>query len=139
DAADHHGRRCRQLRLDALDALAVDDREQVGAEPVDLGEEVGLAGAGDAEDGDDRGDADRDPERRQRRSGAPRADADRGKCEQVARAKLRARDHATTRPSCSATRRPAAAATSSLWVMTTSVAPWRFSSCKRATSSAPAV
>ncbi len=41
----------------------VRDVEQVGAERVDLREESRLRRGGEAEDGDDRGDADRDPER----------------------------------------------------------------------------
>ena len=61
----------------------VRDVEQVGAELVDLGEQAGLAGGGDAEHGDDRGDADRDPERRERGAQPARAHADAGQPREV--------------------------------------------------------
>ena len=56
------GRGGGQLGGGAGEALAVADGEQVGAELVDLVEQAGLGGGGQAEHGDDGGDADRDTE-----------------------------------------------------------------------------
>jgi hypothetical protein len=44
------------------------DGEQVGAQPVELGEQVRLAGLGDAQHRHDRGDADGHAQRGQRRT-----------------------------------------------------------------------
>ena len=63
----------------AGEGLAVGDGEQVGAEPVDLGEQPGLGGGGEAEHGDDRGDADGDPERGQRGAELAGAQPDAGR------------------------------------------------------------
>jgi len=63
DATQHAAGPGGQLGLLALERLAVGDGEQVGAEPVDLGQQVRLAGAGDAKHRNDRGDADRDAKR----------------------------------------------------------------------------
>ena len=76
DAGDHPGGGERQLGRLPEQGLAVGDGEQVGAELVDLGEQAGLRGGGEPEHGDDRGDADGDPERRQRRPDPARAQAD---------------------------------------------------------------
>ena len=63
DASDHPRRRDRELCRGAEERLAVRDREQVGSEPIDLREQPGLRGGGQAEHRDDRRDADRDAER----------------------------------------------------------------------------
>ena len=73
DAGDHRGRHERQLRGLAGEALAVGDGQEVRPEPVDLFEQPCLARGGQAEHGDDRGDPDRDPQRRERRTHPPRA------------------------------------------------------------------
>jgi hypothetical protein len=62
DASDHGRRAGGQFGGAASEALAVADGEQVGAELVDLGQEAGLGGRGQAEDGDDGGYADGDAE-----------------------------------------------------------------------------
>ena len=63
DLAEHAGGAGGQLGLLALDGAAVGHREQVGAQPVDLGQQLGLAGAGDAKHRHDGGDPDGDAER----------------------------------------------------------------------------
>jgi hypothetical protein len=60
--ADHRRGAGREDDLLARLALPVGDDQQVRPEPVDLRQQVGLAGTGDPEHGDDRGDADRDSE-----------------------------------------------------------------------------
>jgi hypothetical protein len=62
---DHSRRGVGQLGGAAGEVLAVGDREQVGAQPCDLGVEAGRRGLRQAEDGDDGGHADPDPQRRQ--------------------------------------------------------------------------
>ena len=62
DTADHGRRGSRQLDGVAGEALPVADGEQVGAELVDLVEQAGLGGGGQAEDGDDGSHADGDTE-----------------------------------------------------------------------------
>ncbi len=83
DAGDHPGRGERQLGRLAEQGLAVGDGEQVGAELVDLAEQAGLGGGGEAEHGDDRGDADGDAECRQRCPDASSAQADAGDAGEV--------------------------------------------------------
>ena len=74
DAADHRRARPRAARHGlAEEGLAVGDGEQVGAQPVDLGEQPSLGGCGEAEDGHDGGDADGDAQRGQ--AGPQRAGA----------------------------------------------------------------
>jgi hypothetical protein len=60
---DHARRRYGQLGGSAGEGLPVGDGEQVGAQAADLGQQRGLGGGGQAEDGDDRRDADRDAQR----------------------------------------------------------------------------
>ena len=62
---DHAGRRRGQLGGGAGEGLPVGDGQQVGAQLGDLGQQRGLGGGGQAQDGDDRRDADRDAQRRQ--------------------------------------------------------------------------
>jgi hypothetical protein len=62
DAGDHLRRTERKSRLLAGERLAGRDRQQVGPELVELGEQVGLARLGDPEHSDHRGDSDRDPD-----------------------------------------------------------------------------
>src|SRR5262249_51445784 len=131
--SDHCRRALRQLGLLAFYGLAVDDREQVCAELVDLCEQVRFARPRDAEDGHDCRHADRDAERGKGSAQPPRVEAERPEREQVAGTEQRTwggvrRDGAhaispTIRPSRSTIRRRAAAATSSLCVMTTIVVP----------------
>ena len=83
DAADHGRRRGRQLGGAAGEALAVADGEQVGAELVDLGQQAGLGGGGQAEHGDDGGHADGDTERGQPGPQLPGAQPDGGEPGQV--------------------------------------------------------
>jgi hypothetical protein len=70
--------------LDVVDGARVDG-EQVGAERVDAGEEVGLAGAGDTQDGDEGRDADGDAQDGQAGADAAGAQPDGADREQVAR------------------------------------------------------
>ena len=65
-----------QLRRLPGDALAGLEGQHVRAEPVDLGEQPGLRGGGQSEDGDDRCCPDRDPERGQRGAQRPGAQPD---------------------------------------------------------------
>ena len=58
--------------------------QEVGAEGIDLGDEVGLARRRDADDGDHRGDADGDAERRQHRAQPPGAQSDDADAPEVA-------------------------------------------------------
>ena len=67
------------------------DAQEVGAEGVDLGDQVGLARRRDADDGDHRGDADGDAQRRQHRAQPPGAEADDADAPEVAEAQLAAR------------------------------------------------
>ena len=62
---DHARRRLRQLGGAAGEGLPVGDGQQVGAQRLDLGQQRGGGGGGQAQDGDDRRDADRDAQRRQ--------------------------------------------------------------------------
>ncbi len=73
DAADHRGGDEGQLGGLAGEALAVGDSQQIRSEFVDLFEQPRLAGGGQAEHGNDRGDPDRDPQRGERRAQSPRA------------------------------------------------------------------
>ena len=83
DTADHARRGGGQLGGAAGEALAVADGEQVGAELVDLGQQAGLGGGGQAEHGDDRGHADGDTERGQPGPQLPGAESDGGEPGQV--------------------------------------------------------
>ena len=65
DPPDHRRGGRRELRGLAEEALAVRHGEQVRPERVDLGEQPRLGRGGDAEHRHDRGDPDRDPERRE--------------------------------------------------------------------------
>ena len=76
DPADHGRRRGGQLGGAAGEALAVADGEQVGAELVDLVEQAGLGGGGQAEHGDDGGHADGDTESGQPGPQLPGAQSD---------------------------------------------------------------
>src|SRR5581483_2258201 len=76
DARDHSRGRERKLCGLSEQRLSVLDREQVGAELVDLGEEPRLRRRGETEHRDDGGDADRDPECGQRRAHAPSTQPD---------------------------------------------------------------
>ncbi len=67
---DHARRGLGQFGGGAGEGLPVGDGQQVGAQRPDLGQQRGLGGGGQAQDGDDRGDADRDAQRRQRRRAA---------------------------------------------------------------------
>ena len=82
---DHRHRRVRQDLVVALEVLTGRDRQQVRPELVDRREQVRLARGRDADDGDHRADPDRDPERRQRRSQPPGAQALERDAEQLAR------------------------------------------------------
>jgi hypothetical protein len=62
---DHAGGGLRQLGGVAAEGLPVGDGQQVGAQPGDLGQQRGLGRGGQAKDGDDRGDPDRDAQPRQ--------------------------------------------------------------------------
>jgi hypothetical protein len=75
-ALDHRRRRNRELGLGARERLTLLDSEQVRPEPIDLPQQPGLRGGGEAEHGDDRGDSDRDPERREASAEAPGAKPD---------------------------------------------------------------
>ena len=66
DAGDHAGSGGGQLGGLAGQRLPVGDGQQVGAEPVDLGQQTGLRRRRQAEHGDDRGDPDRDAQGRER-------------------------------------------------------------------------
>jgi hypothetical protein len=83
DAGDHPRCRKRQLGRAPGERRSVGDGEQVGAEPVDLGQQPRLRGRGEAEHGHDRGHPDRDPERGQRGAQPSGAQADRGDPSQV--------------------------------------------------------
>ena len=83
DTADHGRRRGGQLGGAAGEALAVADGEQVGAELVDLGQQAGLGGGGQAEHGDDGGHADGDAESGQPGPQLPGAQSDGGEPGQV--------------------------------------------------------
>src|SRR5262245_47492330 len=76
DAGDHTRCGGRQRGRLAEERCAVVDGEEVRAEAVDLGEQAGLGGGGEAEHGHDRGDADRDPERGEGGAHAAGAKAD---------------------------------------------------------------
>ena len=89
DAGDHRGRHERQLGGLAGEALAVGDGQQVRAEAFDLCEQPGLAGGGQAEHGDDRGDADRDPQRGEPGTHAPGAKPDARDAREIGGAQLR--------------------------------------------------
>ena len=65
EAADHRGGVQRQFGGLAAEPLAVLDRQQVGAQRGDLRVQPGGGGGGKAEDGDDRCDANGDPQGRQ--------------------------------------------------------------------------
>ena len=65
DPAHHGGRLRREFGALTEQVVAGLDLQQVGAELVDLGDQIGLAGTRDAEHGDHRGDPDRDSDRRQ--------------------------------------------------------------------------
>src|SRR5262249_57224503 len=73
----------RDLRGLAEERLAGLDRETVGAEPIELGQQVGPPGRGDPEDGDEGGDADGDAEGRQGRAQTPGAQTDGADAEHV--------------------------------------------------------
>ena len=73
DAGDHRGRDEGQLGGLAGEALAVGDGQEVRPEAFDLCQQPGLARGGQAEHGYDRGDPDRDPQRRERRAHPPGA------------------------------------------------------------------
>ena len=116
------------------------DLEQVGAEPVELGEQVGLGGLGDAEHGDHRGDADGDAERRQRRPRPPRPQPRARAVAQdvtAVRGGRLIRAEPRDRPSRISTRRGNASAIARSWVITTIVDPAACSSCSSARMSAP--
>jgi hypothetical protein len=61
--ADHRGRGGRQLGGVAEEVLPILHLQQVGAQPGDLRQQAGLGGGGEAQDGDDCRDADRDAQR----------------------------------------------------------------------------
>ena len=65
DAAGHGHRLLGNLRPGSEDAGSRFDSEQVGAEIVERGEEIGPTRCRDAQDGDDGSNADRDPECRE--------------------------------------------------------------------------
>ena len=89
DAGDHAGCGERELGGVAAEGLPVGDGEQVGAQLVDLGQQPGLGGGGEAEHGDDRGDADRDAERGQRGAQLAGAHAHGGESGQIRRRGIR--------------------------------------------------
>src|SRR5207253_8972843 len=60
---DHARRRSGQLGDTAGQGLPVADGQQVGAQRLDRGQQRGGGGGGQAQDGDDRRDADRDAQR----------------------------------------------------------------------------
>ena len=62
-SGDHAWRRFGQLSDTAGQGLPAGCGQQVGAERLDLGQQRGLGGGGQAQDGDDRRDADRDAQR----------------------------------------------------------------------------
>jgi hypothetical protein len=68
--------------------LPVGDGEQVGAQPVDLGQQARLGGRREPEHGDDRGDADGDAQCGQRGPQFPGADADAGQPGQIRQTQL---------------------------------------------------
>jgi hypothetical protein len=68
--------------------LPVGDGQQVGAELADLVDQPGLRRGGEPEHGDDRGDPDRDSERRQGRPNGAGAQTDAGKAGEVGQAEL---------------------------------------------------
>src|SRR5580658_1960680 len=74
---DHAQRRLRQFGDTAGEGLPVGDGQQVGAQGLDLGQQRGGRGSGQAQDGGDRRDADRDAQRRQpgAQLAGPRTDA----------------------------------------------------------------
>jgi hypothetical protein len=82
---DHRCGRPRQLDLGAGQALPVDHGQQVGAELVDLSEQMRLARPGHAEHRDDRGDPDRDAEGGQHRPDPPGPEAQGADRQQVGR------------------------------------------------------
>ena len=148
DARGDVARRLRQRRRLAEHRLARLHPQQVGAERVDAGEQVGAARRRDADHRHHRGDADGDAERGQQRAQPSGAQAD-GADAQVAcgadrrgrsavDAGSRIRCHAATpavvdhTPSRSDTWRGARAAISRSWVISTMVRPVAF----RSTSSA---
>ena len=88
DASDHPRRCDRELCGVAGEGLAGGDGEQVGAEPVDLGEQPGLRGGREAEHRHDRRDADRDAERREPGAQPSGAHADAGDAREVGQAQL---------------------------------------------------
>ena len=77
DPADHGGGVLGQLRLLAEERLARLHREAVRAEAVELGQEVGLPRRRDPEHRHERGDADGDAERGERRAQPTGAQPDR--------------------------------------------------------------
>jgi hypothetical protein len=85
DPSDHSRRGQGQLGGVAGERLAVRHRQQVCPEPVDLGKQAGLRGGGQAENGDDRSDADRDAERGEARSQTAGAQPDAGHPRDVGR------------------------------------------------------
>ena len=145
-APDHRSGGLRQRGVLAHERLAGRHAQEVGAEPVELREQVGSGGLRDAQHRDHRGDPDRDAQARQGGAQPPRAQADRAGPEHVAGSEpagsdpLRRRSSRppTTLPSRSSTRRGRAAAISRSWVITTIVAPSPWSSRSRAMIPAPA-
>ncbi len=116
------------------------DREQVGAEPVERGQQVGLARLRDAQHRHHRGDPDRHAERRQGGAQPPRAQPEaptRRTSAGSSRLGAQRRAHEPSRssrsipPSRMCTRRGSDAATSRSWVITTIVVPSAFSSRSR--------
>ena len=114
--------------LDCVVGLIVSRFVPELAEPV--GDVRGRALA-DADQGDDRGDADDDPEHRQGGAEPAGAQAREGEAQQLAEA------HAAIRPSRRWIWRLALAATSASWVMSTIVRPLAWSSRKTSSTSAP--
>ena len=84
DAADHRDRAVGECGGAAgRERSARLNFEAVGAECVELGEQVGFARCRDAHDGDERGDTDGDPDCRERGAEPARADADAADAEYV--------------------------------------------------------
>ena len=139
DAGDHAGSGGGEFGGLAGQRLSVGDGQQVGPEPVDLGQQTGLRRRRQAEHGDDRGDPDRDAQGRERGAQLAREQPDRGQPAEVAEpqpAGGERRGHgavsATTRPSSISIRRGSRVAIARSCVITTIVAPAALSSSSSA-------
>ena len=119
--------------VDAAAAAGRADRQQVRAEALEPVRDARGRALADADQGDDRRDADDHAEHRQGRPEPARAQPREREAEQLERCSCRRR-----RPSRMWTWRSAAAATSASWVMSTIVRPAAWSSWSSAMTSAPA-